>query len=127
MASFSDTAFSTSAFSTSAFDFGTVVTTVIDVFSDEEPHRRHKRRKEKLHDDLLAAYNKTFGITVPQETETVEMVAAIEENLPQIRKTTHLEVERRVLERLLKEHERIREQEDEWDMDALLALAHVIQ
>ena len=59
------------------------------------------------------------------------MVSAIEENLPQIRKLDYLEIERRTLERLLTQYHEIeieqRRLEDEWDTDALMALAQIIQ
>ena len=107
---------------------------VIDVFSDERPQRQFKQRQEKLREDLQNAYNRAFGIAVDEETTAHEMVAAIEENLPQIRKLDYLEVERRALEKLLAQYHSIARQteerqrlEDEWDTDAIMAIAQIIQ
>lgn len=98
--------------------------------------KRFRERTETLREDLVAAYNRTFGIAVPQETEPAEMVAAIEENFRQISEQDIAEIEKRVLEKLVREYRQYEQEkrlydrrmlEDEWDMDAMLAIAHLLQ
>ena len=133
MPAFASASFSTSSFSTSSFSFDSEAAVVIDVFSDERPQKRFRKRQEKLREDLQNAYNRAFGISVDDETPAQEMVSAIEENLPQIKKLDYLEVERRALEKLLSQYHRIERQqaqsrlEDEWDTDAVMAIAQVLQ
>ena len=76
----------------------------------EEDRRKFRQRKEQLQQDLVAAYNRTFGISVPEETEPAEMVAAIEENLPQIATHDFAEAEKRIIEKLVVKY---REYEEE--------------
>ena len=66
--------------------------------------RKFRQRKEQLQRDLVAAYNRTFGISLPDETEPAEMVAAIEENMPQIARYDVAEIEKRVLEKLVRQY-----------------------
>ena len=115
-------------------------TVVIDTHDAEEKHKRERKRfrerNEKLREDLVSAYNRTFGISIPDETEPAEVVQAIEENFRQISEQDIAEVEKRVLEKLVSEYREYEKQkriydrkmlEDEWDTDAMLAIAHLLQ
>ncbi len=92
-----------------------------------------KERNERLREDIVNAYNQTFGIALPEETGLVEVVAAVEEHRAQI---DYAEVERRVLEKFLVEYRNFEQTqraydrrilEDEWDTDAMLVMAHLLQ
>ena len=109
---------------------------VIDVFADDRQQKRFKRRQEKLREDLVSAYNNVFGIAMPEESEPAEIVSAAKENFSQAVEVDYLEVERRVLEKLISQYERMaarqavhdrRALEDEWDTDAVIAIAQALQ
>lgn len=109
---------------------------VIDVFADDRPQKRFKRRQERLREDLANAYNNVFGISVDSEIEPAEIVATAKENLSHVGADEALEVERRVLEKLIVQYEKMNRQqaaynqrilEDEWDTDVVMAIAQVLQ
>ena len=109
---------------------------VIDVFADERQQKRFKRRQERLREDLVSAYNNVFGIAMPEAAEPAEIVSAAKENFSQAVEVDYLEVERRVLEKLISQYERMaarqavhdrRALEDEWDTDAVIAIAQALQ
>mgnify|MGYP003394693519 CR=1 FL=1 len=121
--------------------WGSITPTVVIDTHDGDKRRdaeikRFKDRNEQIRTDLVAAYNKTFGISVPDETGPAEMVTAIEENFQQISKQDFAEIERRVLEKLVSDYRKYEIEkkvydrqllEEEWDMDAMLAIAHLLQ
>ena len=98
----------------------------------DEENRKFKEKKEKLRSDLIKAFDKTFGIPLPEETEPAEMVQAIEENVRQLSKSDISEIEKRVIEKLVSDYRKyeqekaIYDREEEWDMDAILAIAHLV-
>ena len=76
-----------------------------------------KRKQEELRADLLAAYDRVFGVSMPEDAKAEEIIEAIQA------KPDYAEVEKRVVEKLIARHEEIKRQEDEWDIDTILAIA----
>ena len=109
------------------------VIVVIDTHDGGRKRRDNefRRRNEKLREDLLNAYNKVHGISLPVETKPDEIIQAYEEHKELIpakdkqvlqalaQEFRRFEVERKAYEK--------RVLEDEWDMDALTALGHLLQ
>lgn len=136
-------AWATGAWATDAWHGTAWATTTSDThdgFDDHDGEKRRKRidadnkrfkeKKAKLRADLLAAYNKTLGISAHEETEPAEMIQALEDKI--LSEQTLAGIEKRVIERLIANYrqqvqdDNRRVQEEEWDMDAMLAIAHLV-
>lgn len=129
-------AWATGAWATTAW-VGTAWATTTAVIVEDDTHdggkqrdKRFKQKKAKLREDLLAAYNKTLGIEPPEEIEPAQMVQAIEDSIGHLSDRTIAEVEQRVIEKLLADYRQYeldrRMQEDEWELDVMLAIAHYV-